>query len=171
MTIPLGDCVELAYGRPLPAGKRNDSGPVPVYGANGVIARTDTPLYDLPSIIVGRKGSAGALQYSEGPSWALDVAYYVKADPARCNLRYLYYFLMSSNLPALATGVKPGINRNQVYALTMQLPPIDEQKQIAEKVDAIMEATQRLEVSIENQINALHQLKAAALSLLLKSGT
>lgn len=137
MTTPLGDCVELAYGRPLPKSKRHESGNVPVYGANGVIAYTDAPLYDSPSIIVGRKGSAGALQYSEGSSWALDVAYYVKADQSICNLRYLYYFLMSQNLTALATGVKPGINRNHVYALEMPLPLVDEQQRIAGLLDRI----------------------------------
>ena len=39
------------------------------------------------------------------------------------------------NLPKLAKGVKPGINRNEVYALEVFVPPLPEQKRIVAVLD------------------------------------
>jgi len=58
-TRKLGDLITLEYGKPLPESERDPSGIVPAFGANGVLCRTNKSYCDGPSIIVGRKGSAG----------------------------------------------------------------------------------------------------------------
>ena len=62
------------------------------------------------------------------PFWALDVCYYVVLDEKKANLNYVFFLLKSLNLPSLARGVKPGINRNDVYAIEVNLPSLDEPK-------------------------------------------
>ena len=47
----------------------------------GLVGYCETPLTEAPAIIVGRKGSAGALNLCDGPSWTTDVAYFVEAPP------------------------------------------------------------------------------------------
>jgi restriction endonuclease S subunit len=41
------------------------------------------------------------------------------------------------NLPSFAKGVKPGINRNDIYGIQFQSPPLAEQQRIVAKLDEI----------------------------------
>ena len=61
----LGDVLTLEYGKPLPPAERKATGKYAVYGANGVKDRSDRFYGDKPSIIVGRKGSAGKITLTE----------------------------------------------------------------------------------------------------------
>ena len=114
----LGDVLKLEYGKPLPKYKRNSNGKYSVYGANGEKDRSDEYYYDKHSIIVGRKGSAGEINFTEEKFWPLDVAYFVTFDIKKHDLKFIYYLLSKLKLPSLAKGVKPGINRNEVYSIT-----------------------------------------------------
>ena len=135
-TVKLGDVCELLYGKALDKKDRVDSSSVPAYGANGVKTFSKKSLYDKPSIIIGRKGSAGELNKVAEPFWALDVTYYVRIEESVVDLDFLFYTLTTLNLPSMARGVKPGINRNDVYEKTILLPPLAEQKRIVAKLDA-----------------------------------
>ena len=57
----IGDILTLEYGKPLDKAIRKEDGLYPAYGANGVKCRSDEYYFDKPTIIVGRKGSAGEL--------------------------------------------------------------------------------------------------------------
>lgn len=135
-TVKLGDVCELAYGKALDKSERLDDGGYPAFGANGIKTLSKVSLYDKPSIIIGRKGSAGEINKVNEPFWALDVTYYAKIDENVIILDYLFYVLTTLNLPSLARGVKPGINRNDVYEQTIPLPPLAEQQSIVAKLDA-----------------------------------
>ena len=100
-----------------------------------------------PSIIVGRKGSAGEVNLTEGPFWPTDVTYFVKHDERASDLRYLFYALKLLSLQKLAKGVKPGINRNDVYALKMPMPSLHEQKRIVAILD---EAFEGIDTAVTN---------------------
>ncbi len=131
----LGDVLKLEYGKPLLKEDRAIDGKYPAYGANGVKCRTNKFYRDVPSIIVGRKGSAGEVNLTEKKFWPLDVTYFVDFDESQFELMFLYYFLESKNLQSLAKGVKPGINRNDVYAIECAFPPLPEQKRIVAILD------------------------------------
>lgn len=131
----IGDVLKLEYGKPLPKDKRYDGGAHVAYGANGVLCRTNEYYWDKPSIIVGRKGSAGEINLTEERFWPLDVTYFVTFDEQKYDLMFLYYCLQCLNLPSLAKGVKPGINRNDVYSLKAAFPPLPEQKRIVTILD------------------------------------
>jgi type I restriction enzyme, S subunit len=148
----------LVYGKALPEADRVDAG-IPAYGANGVKTFSSRALYDKPSIIIGRKGSAGELNRVYEPFWALDVTYYVIEEKDLVLLDYLYFFLVSKNIPRLARGVKPGINRNDIYALDMKLPSLDEQAEIVQKLEICLERTERAIELATFQIRRLTDLK------------
>ena len=141
----VGEIIRLEYGKPLDGGDRKSDGRYPVYGANGEKDRTDKSYYDKPSIIVGRKGSAGAINLTEPKFWPLDVTYFVTYDENQYDLRFLYYLLTTLNLPSLAKGVKPGINRNEVYSQVTNVPPFPEQQSIVAKLDQLSTETKKLE--------------------------
>lgn len=151
----VGDILELLYGKPLPKNKRLEKGLYPAYGANGEKTRTNDFLVDYPSIIVGRKGSAGEITLTENKFWPLDVTYYVKYDSKAYDLRFLYYLLVELELPKLAKGVKPGINRNDVYKLKVKVPDIQEQKRIVSFLDDIYFNTDlAIKNTVKNEKNA-----------------
>ena len=165
----LGQMLELSYGKPLDAKDRDDNGSVPVYGANGVKAYSKKFLVSGPSIIVGRKGSAGELNFCEGPFWPLDVTYYVQHDANETDLSFLHYLLSLMDLPLLAKGVKPGINRNDVYALQAVLPPLEEQKRIVALLDAATARVTELTACYEQARTHANNLFTSALRDALES--
>lgn len=135
--IPLGEIIKLEYGKPLPREDRAESGKYPAYGANGIKARTDKFYIAERGIIVGRKGSAGVITLTDGPFWPLDVTYYVDFDKKKYDLEYIYWLLTTLGLTSLAVGVKPGISRNEVYALRVSMPgPLDEQRRVVQALNA-----------------------------------
>jgi type I restriction enzyme S subunit len=73
----LGSVLKLEYGKPLPELDRDENGPFPAYGANGVKCRSKKFFVAEPSIVVGRKGSAGEVTLAEGRFWPLDVTYFL----------------------------------------------------------------------------------------------
>jgi type I restriction enzyme S subunit len=150
----VGDIIQLEYGKPLDESDRQPNGRFPVYGANGEKDRTDKSYHDKPSIIVGRKGSAGEINLTEEKFWPLDVTYFVTFNERQHDLRFLYYLLTTLELTKLARGVKPGINRNEVYSQTTKVPPLPEQRRIVgildEAFDGIAAAKANAEQNLEN---------------------
>lgn len=140
---PLGEIIALNYGKALEPEHRSPSGAYPVYGANGIKDWSDRYLSKGPSIIIGRKGSAGEIALAEGNFWPLDVTYFVSFDSSLYDLKFLYYLLSNQRLPSLARGVKPGINRNDVYALKVAVPLLEEQKRIVAILDEAFEGLAR----------------------------
>src|SRR3989344_5427066 len=136
-TKKLGEIIELHYGKGISKDHRNSSGQYPVYGANGVLDYSDKYLVEDDAIIVGRKGSAGKITRVSGTFWPSDVTYYVLGN-SKIDIDYLFHALKNLNLQRLAIGVKPGINRNRVYELSIPLPPLSEQKKIVARLEGLL---------------------------------
>lgn len=164
----IGRVLNFQYGKGLKASERLEVGPIPVYGSNGVVGFTDTALTERPSIIVGRKGSAGALNLCNGPSWTTDVAYYVEV-PEQFDKRFLFIALSAVGLSELGKGVKPGLSRSDAYAQSIVVPPLAEQHRIVAKVDELMALLDRLEETRKAREAARDRLSAASLSRLTAS--
>ena len=154
----LGEVITLEYGKPLDKYKRIDKGQYPVYGANGIKAKTNEYYYDKKTIIVGRKGSAGEINLTEERFWPLDVSYFVKFEKKQIDLYFLYFWLSKLNLPKLAKGVKPGINRNDVYDLAIPLPPLPEQKRIVAILEQAFTAIDQARSNTEKNLKNAREL-------------
>ena len=151
-TKSVGDILQLEYGKPLDESDRKSDGRFPVYGANGEKDRTDKFYHDKPSIIVGRKGSAGEINLTEKKFWPLDVTYFVTFDESQHDLRFLYYLLTTLELTKLAKGVKPGINRNEVYSQVTRVPPLAEQQRIVGLLDEAFEGLATAQANAEKNL-------------------
>ena len=162
--LSLGDVIQLEYGKPLDQADRSPTGLYPAYGANGEKDRTDKFYREEPSIIVGRKGSAGEITLTEDRFWPLDVTYYVEFDRGRHDLQFLYYLLVTLDLPRLAKGVKPGINRKEVYALPVNVPPLPEQRRIVAILDEAFEAIATAKANTEKNLQNACGLLSRCLS-------
>jgi len=156
-TKKLGEVIELHYGKGIPRHDRKPHGKYPIYGANGELGRTDKYLVDGEAIIVGRKGSAGEITRVSGRFWPADVTYYVFGNE-KVDVDFLFYVFKRLNLKQLATGIKPGVNRNKVYKLEISLPPIEIQKKIVEKIEGLfakIDEAKRLNAEVAEKLKAL----------------
>ena len=140
----LGNLVSFEYGSALRAESRTGHG-FSVYGSNGVVGHHDSALVAGPGIIIGRKGSVGALHWSEDDFWPIDTTYWVKPK-VDLDLRWIREALGLAGLESLdfSTGV-PGLNRYDAYARWVSVPPLEEQRRIAEILDTIDETIQAAE--------------------------
>ena len=154
----LGEFITLEYGKPLDKEDRKDDGLYPAYGANGIKARSDKYYSDTESIIVGRKGAAGELTKTEAKFWPLDVTYFVKFDALEYDLTFIYHLLSQLNLPDLATGVKPGINRNRVYEIQVKTPSLPEQQRIVAILDQAFADIENARANAEQNLKNAREL-------------
>ena len=119
---PLGEIIELAYGKALKAGDRK-GGTVPVYGSNGQVGWHDEKLVSGPGIVVGRKGNPGKVAWSHDDFFPIDTAFYVVPESPDPAFHFLYYALTNQDLPSIAAdSAVPGLNRNLAY-MNDQLVP------------------------------------------------
>jgi type I restriction enzyme S subunit len=145
---PLGEQVTLEYGASLPVENRRD-GNVVVLGSSGVIGRHNKALQQGPGIVVGRKGTVGSLTWVNGPYWPIDTTYFVK-PLVEARLPWLFRALSLVGLDRLdsSTGV-PGLNRNDAYPIPVLVPDLAEQARIAEVLDTLDEAIQKVTLITE----------------------
>lgn len=135
----LRDEIELAYGKSLPERTRQP-GPFGVFGSNGLVGSHNEPLVNGPGIVVGRKGSVGAVTYSADSFWPIDTTYFV-VNRGNHNWRYLYYLLLSCGLTELNShSAVPGLNREDIYSIPVTMPSRNEQGDIARVLDCVEDA-------------------------------
>ena len=152
----LGNILPIKYGKALAAKNRVGSGSVPVYGSSGIVGMHDASLIPGPSLIVGRKGTVGAVYFSSGPSWPIDTAYYVTSTPDT-DLRFFTFLLASLNLGSLdrSTAI-PGLSRIDYEEIRVSVPPLPEQSRIVAEIekqftrlDASVAALRRTEANLK----------------------
>lgn len=151
----------MVYGDNLPKAKRTESGEFLVYGSNGSVGTHNLFSVGSPCLVIGRKGSAGAINLSDQPCWVTDVAYSL-IPPVGISLKYCFLHLQTLGLDSLGKGIKPGLNRNEANALVVCIPPSDEQHRIVAKVDELMALCDQLEQQTEASIEA-HQVLVTTL--------
>ena len=153
----LGTRIELAYGKGLREQDRKP-GKVDVYGSNGRIGSHDVALVNGAGILVGRKGTVGAVHYSPRSFWAIDTVYYVLqlADDDTRFLHHLLEYLPLRSLNA-ATGV-PGLSRRDAYTLRSAFSPPGEQVDIARILDAVDTALERTRAAVARALEFDHSL-------------
>lgn len=132
----LTEVVALQRGHDLPAQDRVP-GPIPIIGSFGVTGSHNVARYPGPGVMIGRSGSIGNATFSAGPYWPLNTSLFV-SDFRGNDPRWVYWLLHSIDFTAYNSGsVQPSLNRNYLTKVPAGLPPLDEQRRIAEVLDAL----------------------------------
>jgi type I restriction enzyme, S subunit len=131
-----GDLITLEYGKSL-KGYKEGNGKYQVFGTNGPIGWTDRFLTEGPGIIIGRKGAYRGVEYSDKPFFVIDTAFYV--DPkVEFDMLWAYYQMLTIDIDGMDSGSAiPSTSRDEFYQLPVLVPPIDEQKEIANQLKTI----------------------------------
>ena len=150
----------LEYGKALKESNRV-KGEYFVVGANGKIGTHNEYLVKAPCIIVGRKGSAGKVNYFTNNCFPIDTTYFVKPI-CDVDMKFLYFQIQKLQLEQLVTGIgSPGLNRDEVYKLSIPLPTIDKQKEIVAEIE-------KYEKIVFEERNKLEDLESTKISILYK---
>jgi len=156
--VSVGAFAPFAYGKGLPEHRRDSSGHVPVFGSNGVVGFHCEALTSGPTVVIGRKGTVGAVHYSPKPCWPIDTTFYV-VDPDPCVLRFKYYLLKALGLEHMnADSAVPGLNRDAAHSREVLVPPLPEQRAIAHilgTLDDKIELNRRMSETLEAMARAL----------------
>jgi len=141
--IELERIVNFYNGKKRPYIKGN----IPVFGGNGILDYCNSFNSQGESIIIGRVGEyCGNVNYYNGFCWISDNAILVKAKE-ELNVKYLYYCLINVKLREFQVGSsQPLITQEILKNIIIPLPPLPEQKAIAEVLS-----------SIDDKIDLLHR--------------
>jgi restriction endonuclease S subunit len=157
--VKVSDVITLEYGFALPKRDRI-KGKFPVVGANGIDGYHNEYMIESPAVIVGRKGSAGKVNWIDENCTPIDTTFYVKTKPEKVILKFIYYVLKFSNLEKLSSGIgTPGLKRDDAYNVQIHVPEITKQKKIIAEVE-------ELEVKIKSSESYLKSSKDLKQSIL-----
>lgn len=154
---------KMNYGDSLSADSREE-GEIPVFGSNGMVGTHNVANTQGKTILIGRKGSFGAVSLSQTSAFAIDTVYYVDMNCTAMDLDWLFFVLKAANLSdvSLDTGV-PGLSRDAAYQKYLPVPDNQVQKQIAERLKS---ATERFDTSIEKVDSSIKLLQEFKFSLI-----
>ncbi|MEI0491547.1 N-6 DNA methylase [Brachyspira intermedia] len=149
-SIKLNEIISLEYGISLPEKKRI-LGEYPVYGSNGIVGYHNKFLVEAPNIIIGRKGSAGEINFANKNFTPIDTTFYVK-PLVLLEMKYLFYLLKTLNLPQYRSGLgSGGINRQFILNLDINyIDAIEQQKEIVLKLEKYEQEIEQVQLKINN---------------------
>ena len=136
----------LQRGFDLPR-SRIRAGPYPVVYSNGILLRHQFAMAKGPGVVTGRSGTIGKVHFVEGDYWPHNTSLWVVSF--RGNIpRFVYYLLTNIDFSRFHSGSGvPTLNRNDVHQHRIPVPPLPEQRAIAEAlsdVDGLLKAQEAL---------------------------
>lgn len=156
------DIATLEYGKSLPKDIRIE-GEYPVMGSNGIDGMHNKYLIKGPCIIIGRKGSAGKINFVNKDCYPIDTTFYVNFNIDKIYIKYLFYLLKELNLEDLAKrkgiGV-PGLNRDSVHKLEISIHP----KKVQTKIVSKIEELETKIIQLENELSSFNNEKEKILN-------
>ncbi len=150
--VKLVDCFSLSSGKTKPnnfSKTKVDENIFSVYGGNGITGFSSEFMEDGEKLIIGRVGEyCGCVHFVSGKYWITDNALYTKTNFKNNSILFLYYLLNYIELGKLRSkGGQPLVSQSVLYDILIPLPPLAEQKAIAEilsKWDEAIELTEKL---------------------------
>lgn len=148
----LGDWLDFFNGKSVKPGGNGSS---PVFGSNGIIGETDSPLSE-NGIIIGRVGAyCGSVVYCPGRFTASDNTIVARPKGQNADLCYFYYLLTELRLNRYAGGsAQPLLTQSRLNALRVVIPSRTTQQKIA----AILHAYDELIENNSRRIEVLEEM-------------
>lgn len=174
--VKLGDILKLANGKFITKkqlkSEREKPYTIPVYGSNGVVGYTVKASINFDSLIIGRVGACGAVNFAQAPCWISDNAMYVEEiDSSKVSLYFLYWLLKNCDLGKFVKkAAQPSISQRPILNLQIPLPPLEEQKRIVANLDKIKETAESLKKLQQKTDEELEKLVPSILDKAFRGG-
>jgi type I restriction enzyme S subunit len=161
-TKPLGDVLKIRHGKSQ-KGVEVNGGRFPILATGGEIGRTNSYLYDKPSVLIGRKGTIDAPQFVETPFWTIDTLFFseISADAIPKFIFYKFLAIDWRNYNE-ASGV-PSLSSTTIEKIEIAYPEKEEQSAIA----AVLSDMDDDLAAVEGHRDKAHALKQGMLQQLL----
>jgi Type I restriction modification DNA specificity domain. len=132
----LGDVITFQRGYDLPKDKMV-RGIYPVVASNGIIGFHNEYTTENPCVTIGRSGNVGNPNIVYSRAWAHNTTLYIR-EYKNCDPVFIYYMLHTLDLGRYASGsAVPTLNRNHIHSILISMPPLPEQKAIAEVLSSL----------------------------------
>ena len=160
--VPLKDLVAITKGKQLNkelcSKVQTEETPFPV--VNGGMTPSgfwNECNFDKGKITIAQGGAAGFVSWQTLPFWAGAHCFVVdNCDNKKLNYRYLYYFLKEKqvDLRSQKQGATiPSLSADALLLLSIPLPPLETQKEIADVLDKFTSLTSSMKVGIPAEIS------------------
>lgn len=148
MPKQFGDLLTIRHGKNQRDVESAD-GDFPILATGGEIGKAICPLYDKPSVLIGRKGTIDKPQYMDVPFWTVDTLFYSEVH-APNNAKFLFYrfCLIDWRRYNEASGV-PSLNAKTIESVEIFCPDGNEQNSIAFLLDEIDNELATLEAQLQ----------------------
>jgi type I restriction enzyme, S subunit len=126
----LGEALTICHGKSQREVAVSD-GPYPILATGGQIGTASRPLYDRPSVLIGRKGTINQPQYMDTPFWTVDTLFYSVMKGGN-NPKYFYYrFCLIDWMQFNEASGVPSLNARTIEQIQIACPEPTEQNAIA----------------------------------------
>jgi len=146
-------CSHFKSGFGITSEQIYESGEYPVYGGNGLRGYANSFTHDGEYLLIGRQGAlCGNIQRVSNKVYISEHAIAVQTSK-RNDIDFLAYKLEYKNLNRLSeSSAQPGLSVEKLLRLKIEMPPLPEQKAIAQVLstaDAAIHTTEKLIVQKE----------------------
>jgi type I restriction enzyme S subunit len=161
-----GQVMRIRHGKDQKAIQVND-GQYPIFGTGGKMGSTNTPLYDKPSVLIGRKGTINKPRFTDRPFWTVDTLFYSEVANKE-SAKFIYYkFCMIDWMQYNEASGVPSLNASTIESVLASFPEYEEQTAIAAILSDIDEDIQTL----EQRLKKTRQIKQGMMQELLTGKT
>ena len=126
----LGDVLTICHGK----GQRDveaANGSYPILATGGQIGTASRALYDMPSVLIGRKGTINRPQYMETPFWTVDTLFYSMMKHNNSAKFLFYRFCLVDWMQYNEASGVPSLNARTIESIEVECPEPAEQTAIA----------------------------------------
>jgi type I restriction enzyme, S subunit len=118
----LGDILKVKHGK----GQKEiifENGEYPILATSGIVGRTNTFIYNKPSVLIGRKGTIDVPQYMDKPFWAIDTIFYTEITNIYIPKFIFYKFNMIDWYSYNEASGVPSLNAKTIENIELLFPP------------------------------------------------
>jgi type I restriction enzyme, S subunit len=157
--------VMFQRGHDLPADAREE-GSIPLVTSAGITSTHSQPAAKAPGIVTGRYGTIGEFYLIEKDFWPLNTTLYTISLRGN-EPRFLRYMLVHLSPLFLLNAVKsavPGVDRNDIHPTKAAIPPVPEQRTIADYLDHEAAKIDKMMEKVEAAIAKLQEYRTALIT-------
>jgi type I restriction enzyme S subunit len=159
----LGDICNLYQPETISSSSFAADGQFLVYGAGGVIGRTDRFNHEHPEVIIGCRGICGNTTLTQPKSWITGNSMVIHPKSTNLLKEFLFQFLDTADFsPIISGSAQPQITRQGLKRFNISFPATDEQQKIADCLssldDLIAAQTQKIAALKQHKKGLMQQL-------------